>query len=186
MDYLLRKAKLADRAAIEELIVESARGLSRAEYSGRQIEAAIASVFGVDTNLILDETYFVADSSGTLLGCGGWSKRKTLFGGDQFADRDSRELDPQSEAAKIRAFFVHPEHARKGIGRAILMACESEARAHGFRSVELMSTLPGIKLYQACGYQGDDFVELELVDGVKLELLPMRKDFFAQPEVSQV
>jgi GNAT superfamily N-acetyltransferase len=175
MDYVLRKANLDDRAAIEELIAESARGLSRQQYSGRQIEAAIASVFGVDTNLILDETYFVADSSGLLIGCGGWSKRKTLFGGDQFASRDSRELDPKSEAARIRAFFVHPQHARKGIGRAILVACEDEARAYGFSSVELMATLPGIPLYKACGYEGDESVEIELHDGVKLQLLPMKK-----------
>jgi GNAT superfamily N-acetyltransferase len=176
MDYILRKANLEDRAAIEALIVKSARGLSREEYSGRQIEAAIASVFGVDTNLILDGTYFVADKGGTLIGCGGWSKRKTLFGGDQFASRDARELDPKSEAAKIRAFFVHPEHARKGIGRTILLACENEARAYGFRTVELMATLPGIPLYKVCGYAGEETVELELGDGVKLKLLPMRKD----------
>lgn len=175
MDYVLRKAYLADRAAIEELIVESARGLSRKDYSESQIEAAIASVFGVDTNLIIDQTYFVAESSGMLIGCGGWSKRKTLFGGDQFANRDPGELDPKSEAAKIRAFFVHPAHARKGIGRAILLACENEARAYGFRSVELMSTLPGIPLYKACGYQGDQSFEIELCDGVRLELLRMRK-----------
>lgn len=176
MDYVLRKANLDDREAIEELIAESARGLSRQEYSERQIEAAIASVFGVDTNLILDETYFVADSSGVLLGCGGWSRRKTLFGGDQYASRDSGELDPKSEAAKIRAFFVHPAHARKGVGRAILLACEGEARAFGFVSVELMATLPGIPFYKTCGYRGDEVVEIELLDGVRLELVPMRKD----------
>src|SRR5947207_1928586 len=101
MDYVVRKAQLDDRGAIEELIVESARGLSRQDYSAAQIEAAIASVFGVDTNLILDETYFVAESAGLLIGCGGWSKRKTLFGGDQYSSRDASELDPQSEAAKI-------------------------------------------------------------------------------------
>lgn len=184
MDYVLRKASLADRAAIEELIVESARGLSRPEYSGYQIEAAIASVFGVDTSLILDETYFVADLSGTLVGCGGWSKRRTLFGGDQFASRDARELDPKSEAAKIRAFFVHPAHARKGIGRAILLACENEARAAGFRAVELMATLPGIPLYKACGYEGNQRVDLELRDGVSLELLPMRKSLSVYREAS--
>ena len=175
MDYILRKAKLDDRAAIEELIVESARGLSQQDYSASQIEAAIASVFGVDTNLIDDQTYFVAESSGVLIGCGGWSKRKTLFGGDRFANRDSRELDPKSEAAKIRAFFVHPEYARKGIGRAILQACESEAGAFGFCSVELMATLPGIPFYKACGYEGDENVELELRGGVRLGLVPMRK-----------
>ena len=177
MHYVLRKANLDDRSAIEQLIVESARGLSRQDYSNSQIEAAIASVFGVDTNLIIDQTYFVAESSGMLIGCGGWSKRKTLFGGDQFASRDPGDLDPKSEAAKIRAFFVHPEFARKGIGRAILVACEDEARAYGFRSVELMATMPGIPFYRACGYEGDKSVVIELRDGVSLELLPMRKHF---------
>lgn len=168
MDYLIRKAKLDDREAIEHLIVESARNLSLADYSEQQIEAAILTVFGVDTDLILDETYFVADRAGMLIGCGGWSKRKTLFGGDRFASRDSSELDPKTEAAKIRAFFVHPEFARKGIGRAILAACENEARACGFRSVELMSTLPGVRLYRACGYEGDERVEYELGNGVRI------------------
>jgi GNAT superfamily N-acetyltransferase len=175
MDYILRKANLADRPAIEELIANSARGLSRQDYSPHQIEAAITSVFGVDTNLIIDESYFVADSAGILIGCGGWSKRKTLFGGDQWADRDAGDLDPKSEAAKIRAFFVHPLHARKGIGRAILHACENEARRHGFLSVELMATLPGIPLYRSCGYEGDHGIEIKLVDGIRLPLLPMRK-----------
>src|SRR6267142_351782 len=175
MDYTIRKANLDDCEAIERLIMESALNLSREDYSEQQIEAAILTVFGVDTDLILDGTYFVAESPGMLIGCGGWSKRKTLFGGDQFANRDPGELDPKSEAAKIRAFFVHPAHARKGIGRAILLACENEARAYGFRSVELMSTLPGIPLYKACGYQGDQSLEIELRDGVRLELLRMRK-----------
>ncbi len=176
MDYVIRKARLDDRAAITQLIVESARNLSREDYSEQQIEGAIQKVFGVDTDLILDGTYFVADSNGTLIGGGGWSRRKTLFGGDQFAVRDSGALDPQTEAAKIRAFFVHPAHARKGIGRAILAACEREAAAHGFRSLELMSTLPGLKLYRACGYTGDEQTELEVGDGVRIELVCMRKD----------
>lgn len=175
MDYLIRKANLNDRAAIEHLIVESARCLSREAYSDQQIEAAISTVFGVDTNLILDGTYYVADSSGTLLGCGGWSKRRTLFGGDQYAVRDASELDPKLEAAKIRAFFVHPEHARKGIGRALLARCEHEARANGFRSAELMATLPGLKLYRVCGYQAGERVEYEIKDGVKIDFIPMRK-----------
>lgn len=176
MEYVIRKANLDDRAAIEQLIVESARALSLEDYSGQQIEAAIATVFGVDTDLILDETYFVAESAGVLIGCGGWSKRKTLFGGDRFASRDSSELDPQVEAAKIRAFFVHPQWARKGVGRAILSACESAARVYGFRSLELMSTLPGLKLYRACGYEGDEPVEYVIGEGVSIEFVPMRKD----------
>ncbi|MDX6406347.1 MAG: hypothetical protein QOH70_3802 [Blastocatellia bacterium] len=175
MDYTLRKATLSDRAAIAQLIKESARGLSRADYSDAQIEGAIATVFGVDTNLILDGTYFVADSSGTSIGCGGWSRRKTLFGGDQYTTRDASELDPATEPAKIRAFFIHPQHARKGIARAILDACERAARSFGFQSLELMSTLPGIKLYRACGYEGEDRVELEVGEGVTIGLVPMRK-----------
>lgn len=175
MEYILRKATLDDRAAIEQLIIESARGLSRSDYSAEQIEGAIATVFGVDTNLIVDGTYFVAESSGELIGCGGWSKRKTLFGGDQYTSRDAAELDPETEPAKIRAFFIHPEHARKGIARAILDACEREARAGGFQSLELMSTLPGIKLYRACGYEGQDPAQLEVGEGLTIDLLPMRK-----------
>lgn len=175
MDYEVRKATLSDRAAITRLIAESARYLSRDKYSDQQIEAAIASVFGVDTELIRDETYFVADKDGTLIGCGGWSRRKTLFGGDQFSDRDAGYLDPETEPAKIRAFFVHPEHARQGVARAILTVCEREAARHGFRALELMATLPGVKFYEACGYSNDGCFDLELSDSVKLELVPMRK-----------
>jgi GNAT superfamily N-acetyltransferase len=176
MDYIIRKAVLDDRQAIERLIEESARALSLEDYSGQQIEAAISTVFGVDTDLILDGTYFVAESAGVLIGCGGWSKRRTLFGGDRFASRDASELDPKVEAAKIRAFFVHPQCARKGVARAILAACESAASAYGFRSLELMATLPGLKLYRACGYEGDERVEYEIGDGVHIEFVPMRKD----------
>jgi GNAT superfamily N-acetyltransferase len=175
MDYVLRKATLSDRATITELIKDSARGLSRVDYSDAQIEGAIATVFGVDTNLIIDGTYFVAESAGKLIGCGGWSKRRTLFGGDQYSARDAGALDPETEPAKIRAFFIHPDHARQGIARAILETCETEARACGFQAFELMSTLPGIRLYRACGYDGDERVELEVGDGLTIGLVPMRK-----------
>jgi len=180
IDYIIRRALLDDRPAIQQLIVESARGLSRDDYSDQQIEATIATVFGIDTELISDGTYFVADSDGELIGCGGWSKRKTLFGGDQYARRDAEELDVKSEPAKIRAFFVHPDHARKGIARAILMACESEALASGFQSLELMSTLPGIKLYRACGYHGEARVELDVGNGMTIGLVPMRKELYKE------
>src|SRR5258707_9991688 len=180
MDYILRKASVADRPSIEQLIVASARGLSRADYSEEQIEGAIKTVFGVDTNLIIDGTYFVADNGGELIGCGGWSKRRTLFGGDQYATRDAAELDPKTEAAKIRAFFIRPEHARKGIARAILSACEAEAKAAGFQSLELMSTLPGTKLYRARGYEGSDQFELKVGEGLTLGLVPMKKDLSAE------
>jgi len=175
MDYIIRKATLSDRAAITRLIKDSARSLSREDYTDAQIEGAIATVFGVDTNLILDATYFVVENDGELIGCGGWSRRKTLFGGDQYATRDASYLDPRIEPAKIRAFFIHPQHARKGIARAILAACESEAKEAGFRSLELMSTLPGIKLYRACGYEGNRGVELSVGEGITIGLVPMSK-----------
>jgi len=165
-----------DREAIRELIAESARQLSREHYTDAQIEAAIATVFGVDSELIEDRTYFVAESSGVLIGCGGWSRRKTLFGGDQYSARDAGYLDPQSEPAKIRAFFIHPAHARKGIARAILSRCETEAKTYGFRALELMATLPGIAFYQSCGFTKVGSHNLELAAGIRLELVPMRKE----------
>ena len=173
---IIRKAKLEERDAIKHLIAESARQLSREHYSDTQIEAAITTVFGVDTDLIEDGTYFVVESDGQLAGCGGWSKRKTLFGGDQFSSRDAGYLDPDSEPAKIRAFFIHPDHARKGIARAILSRCEDEARAQGFRALELMATLPGIEFYTSCGFVKTGNYDLNLTDAIKLELVPMRKE----------
>jgi GNAT superfamily N-acetyltransferase len=176
MDYSIRKATFEDRNRIERLIAESARGLSRNHYNDAQIEAAIVTVFGVDTDLIEDGTYFVAETAGELSGCGGWSRRKTLFGGDQFTDRDASYLDPQTEPAKIRAFFVHPDHARKGIAKAILDRCEREAAAYGFRAMELMATLPGVKFYEAAGYVAQGDYDLKLLEDIKLELVPMRKE----------
>lgn len=175
MDYEVRKATLDDREAITRLIAESARELSRQHYADAQIEAAIASVFGVDSDLIEDGTYFVAEQDETLIGCGGWSRRKTLFGGDQFSNRDAGMLDPATESAKIRAFFVHPQHARKGVARAILSVCEKEAKDHGFHTLELMATLPGVEFYEANGYRIVGNFDLDLADGVKLPLVPMRK-----------
>jgi GNAT superfamily N-acetyltransferase len=176
MEYRLRRATLADRAALEQLIAESARGLSRGAYSEAQVEAAIASVFGVDTDLIHDGTYYVAEAGDEPIGCGGWSKRRTLFGGDRFAARDSGYLDPSTEPAKIRAFFVHPGWARRGVAAAILETCERAAQAQGFRSLELMATLPGVPFYAARGYVAGGQVEYEIAEGVKIEFVPMRKE----------
>ena len=176
MDVNLRKARLEDRDRISQLIELSARGLSRQEYTNEQIEEAIREVFGVDSELIKDGTYFVAEVGSALVGCGGWSKRRTLFGGDQFADRESAELDPESEAAKIRAFFVHPDWARRGIGRSILERCERAARMSGFRSLELMATLPGLKFYRSLGYAGSERITYESGRGTTIEFVPMRKE----------
>lgn len=164
MEFTLRKATFEDVPEIEKLIAESVRGLSSGDYSPRQIELSIESVFGVDTELTLDKTYFVAEAdNGQIVGCGGWSKRKTLYGSSRYAhSRDSNELDPQTDAAKIRAFFIHPDWARQGIGTAILDACENEAKAVGFRNAEMMATLPGVKLYEVRGYKGSERVEVPI------------------------
>lgn len=172
---IIRRATIDERDAIKHLIEESARHLSRAHYNDAQIDAAIANVFGVDTTLIEDGTYFVVESEGVLVGCGGWSRRKTLFGGDQYSSRDTGYLDPASDFAKIRAFFIHPAHARKGIARALLGHCEKEVRAHGFRGIELLSTLPGIEFYKSCGFVEQGNFHLDLPGNVKLEFVPMRK-----------
>ena len=140
-----------------------------------EYRAAIAHVFGVDTTLIADGTYFVAEVAGKLQGCGGWSKRRTLFGGDQYAARDAAFSNPAIDAAKIRAFFVHPQAARAGLGRALLARCETEARAAGFKAAELMSTLPGVSFYRACGYLPGTPVSFTVGEGLGIEFVPMRK-----------
>ncbi len=173
--FSLRKATLEDRPALEQLIADSARGLSP-DYTAAQVEAALGSAFGVDSELIRDGTYFVAEADGRIVGCGGWSKRTTLFGGDAQPGRRSELLDPAGDSARIRAFFVHPDWARRGIGRAILEKCESEARAHGFKSAELLATLPGERLYRALGYHGAARIEHRLSAGVTIEFVPMKKD----------
>ena len=175
MEYKIRVANASDVEAIAALIRSSARGLSRHDYSDGQIEAAVSYVYGVDSELIGDETYFVADSNGELVGCGGWSRRKTLFGGDQAGSRQFGELDPHRDAAKIRAFFVHPDWARRGVGRAILEKCESEAQKAGFHALELMSTLPGLGFYLAMGYEAVEEIFYP-AGGEVLKFVAMRKN----------
>lgn len=174
-DYIIRKATLADRSNIQALIEVSARGLSQNDYSAEQIEAAIECIFGVDSDLIRDGTYLVAEASGVLVGCGGWSKNRNLFGGDHYQNREAGLLDPGKEPAKIRAFFVHPDWARKGVGKTILLLCEGQAKDSGFRSTELMSTLPGIRFYESCGYKTGESVVKELGNGIKLPFVRMIK-----------
>jgi len=171
----VRAVRLEEVDEIQNLITLSARGLSRGYYSDRQIEAAIAHVFGVDTTLIADGTYFVAEVARLIQGCGGWSKRRTLFGGDQYQTRDSAFSNPAIDSAKIRAFFVHPRAARSGIARALLARCEAEAKAAGYKSAELMSTLPGVSFYGACGYISGQPTTFVVGDGVELEFVPMEK-----------
>jgi len=171
----LRKATLADIPALEELIARSARGLSRQEYRPEQIEGALQGAFGVDSQLLADETYFVVEDLGQIVACGGWSFRSTLFGGDARAGRDSSILDPRLERAKIRAFFVDPAHARRGLGSQLLDHCEDQARAHGYGGVELMATLPGAKLYAARGYVAAPLVHFDVGSGESIQFIPMHK-----------
>jgi len=175
MAITLREATLADVPQIEALISRSARGLGREHYRPSQIEGALRGAFGVDTQLLVDRTYFVAEEDGRFVGCGGWSFRSTLFGSDARSDRDSSILDPRNQAAKIRAFFVDPANARRGIGSLLLEHCEEEARAHGFAHAELMATLPGVNLYAARGYVGAAMVHFDVGLGETIEFIPMRK-----------
>lgn len=170
----LRPATLGDVSALEMLIVESARELGAGHYAPEETEAAIAHMFGVDTELVGDGTYFVAEVGGRIAGCGGWSRRATLFGGDRYAGRAAGVLDPVRDAAKIRAFFVHPEFARQGVGEAILAACEAAATGAGFVRAELMATLPGLPFYRARGFVAGDPVSLDL-GGVAVAFVPMSK-----------
>ena len=173
--FTLREATLFDRPALTALIATSARALSRADYSEAQIEGALRGAFGVDTQLIHDGSYFLIEANGRLAACGGWSRRRTLFGGDARADRDSGELDPQVDAARIRAFFIHPDFARRGLGTMLLEHCERQAAARGFRRFEMMATLPGVRLYAARGYVPGAPVEWPLGEGLSIAFLPMSK-----------
>lgn len=170
-----RLATLEDAPAITRLIAISARGLCPAAYTPAQIEAALGGVFGCDSELIRDGTYFVIDDENGLIACGGWGKRQTRFGGDAHVDRRSELLDPAKDAARIRAFFVHPDHAGKGFASALLDLCELEALNAGFQSVELTATLTGVPFYRKRGYiEGEPF-DYPVSGGQVIGFLPMRR-----------
>jgi GNAT superfamily N-acetyltransferase len=173
----LRAAVPEDIAALSALIRDSVLGLSGADYTSGQLASALTHLFGVDTRLIEDGTYSVVESAGRPVACGGWSRRRTLFGGNQYADRSDDRLDPKTEAARIRAFFVHPDWARRGVGRLLLAQCERAARAEGFRRLELMATLTGVPFYEREGYSVVERRELELPDGERFPLARMTRDF---------
>jgi GNAT superfamily N-acetyltransferase len=174
--YRITTATLAQQAALEALIARSIRTLGAPDYTAAQIEAALAGAFGVDTALIRDGTYFmVLDAGEHIVGCGGWSRRRTLFGSDARAERDDSWLDPASDAAKIRAFFIDPPHARRGLGRSLLERCEQQAMGAGFTRCELMATLPGVRLYARCGYLAGAPIEHPLPGGLTITFVPMHK-----------
>jgi GNAT superfamily N-acetyltransferase len=179
MSIHIRLAVFADIPVLQDLIHASVLGLQSADYSPEQLKYALERVFGVDTQLIEDQTYFAAEFEGEgsslIVGCGGWSKRKTLFGSDHCTGREDRLLDPECEAAKIRAFFVHPDWARRGIGTGILEVCEEAAEAAGFRRFEMGATLTGVPLYRARGYVERERFEVPLAEGVSLPIVHMEK-----------
>lgn len=169
----IRAATLEDVSALNALIHESAAVLSTSFYSRAQIASLNRYVFGVDTQLVHDGTYFVCERDAQIAACGGWSARRTLFGGDQHKGASDPLLQAATDAARIRAFFVKPEFARQGLGRQLLMSCEQAARAAGFRRTELMATLPGVPLYRAMGYEPLEAVSQRLPDEVVVEFVRM-------------
>jgi GNAT superfamily N-acetyltransferase len=171
----LRLATLDDVPALRTLIAESARGLSTGFYSLAQIEAAVTHVFGVDTQLIADGTYYVIDTQGSPVAVGGWSGRRTLYGGDQMKGDADPRLDPATEPARIRAFFVHPKWARRGLGRRLYLACTWAAWEAGFREFELLATRPGEPLYAALGFAVVEPVTVDAPGDVEIPCVRMRR-----------
>lgn len=174
--FTIRHCKLSDVRLLELLISESARSLQLGDYTAHQIEGALGTVFGVDTQLIRDQTYFVVEADNRIVGCGGWSKRKALFGGDGGKSGEDPLLDPAKDAARLRAFFVHPDFARRGIGSALVSESEKAVIESGFRKIEIAATLTGEKLYENFGYRTTKRYEVPLGNGLKLPVVRMTKD----------
>ena len=171
----LRLARADDIANMEALIARSGIVLSAGFYTEAQAAAVTRHVFGVDTQLVADQTYFVIERDGVLVACGGWSKRATLFGSDRAKTGPDPLLDPATQPARIRAFFVEPSMARQGLGRMLIEHCQAQARAAGFHALELAATMPGVPLYAACGFDVTERFEIDLPGNVKVPLARMRK-----------
>jgi len=191
----LRLAVPEDVSVLRKLIAASVRRLQAQDYTPAQMEGALETVFGVDSQLILDGTYIVAEapsagepdmplddtkSNWMIVGCGGWIKRKTLYGSDHWTSREDALLDPQNDAAKIRAFFIHPDWARQGVGSRILQACEEAAHAAGFRRYEMGATLTGAKLFRARGYVPVKPISIPLKNGETLPVIHMEKTAYRE------
>lgn len=178
--FEVRLANQEDVPALRALIEASVRVLQANDYTPAQIEGALGTVLGLDTQLVSDQTYFVAeaaDSNGSknIVACGGWSRRKTLFGSDHATVREPDFLDPAKDAAKIRAIFVHPDWSRRGLGTLILETCENAAKAAGFTRFEMGSTLTGVPLYKLRGYQVIESIAVPLRNGEALPVIRMAK-----------
>lgn len=180
MKIQLRKSNPDDIPQLNKMIPDSVRKLSEEFYTKKQIEGAILDIFGIDTQLITDQTYYTASAGNRPVGCGGWSKRRTLFGGDKIKDEQDNLLDPATEPARIRAFFIHPEWARKGIGNRIMKQCESDALRAGFSEMKLVATLPGEQLYKHFGFKEIRRYELDLSNGEHLPVVDMTKRITAE------
>ena len=191
----LRLAVPEDIPVLRQVIEASVRRLQTQDYTPAQIEGALKTVFGVDSQLIADGTYIVAEAetapagqsgqksaarASIIVGCGGWSKRKTLYGSDHWTGREDELLDPLHDAAKIRAFFIHPDWARRGIGSLILQACEDAARSAGFTRFEMGATLTGAKLFSVKGYRPVKPISIPLPNGESLPVIHMEKRAEAQ------
>lgn len=173
---VIRLATFNDVPFLQQLIACSVRGLSGGYYTPNQVESAIKYVFGVDTQLLGDGTYYVVELNGTIVACGGWSRRNTLYGGDQHKDITDPLLDPITDAARIRAFFVDPQYARKGLGRMMINLCEMAAYNYGFKRTELGATLPGVPLYEASGYKMIEQLNILLPNGEIFDVVKMGKE----------
>lgn len=175
----IRLAGDADVLALHRLIADSVRGLMTHDYSAAQLDQALGTLLGLDTQLIADGTYFVAEAlvegKSVAVACGGWSKRETLFGSDHRSGRDARLLDPSREAARIRAFFVHPDWTRRGIGQQLLKTCEQAAMDAGFQQFEMGATLSGVPLYLAYGYKELERIEVPMANGLTFGVVRMGK-----------
>ena len=171
----IRIATLADLPEIESVMRASMGDLGSRFYDPTQTASAVRFIAVADPQIVTDGTYFVVEDEGVIVACGGWSRRKKLFTGTAGQATVEGFLDPETEPARIRAMFVDPAHARRGIGKMILARAEQEAADAGFAHCELMATLPGVPLYAACGYEALETVEIELPDGVRLECLRMSR-----------
>ena len=174
-ELIIRGATDEDVVVLGALIAASVQVLQANDYTAEQRDGALGTVFGVDTQLIRDGTYYVVEHAGEIVGCGGWSRRRTLFGSDQKAGREDAVLDPKKDAARIRAFFVKPGWERRGIGTLIMRTCEAAAAAEGFRRLELGSTLTGVGLYRAHGFVAEEEIQVPLGNGLMLPVVKMSK-----------
>ena len=179
IDWQPRLAREQDIPELEALIPLSVRGLQAAHYSPAQMEAALGPIFGVDRQLIRDGTYFVVEDESQIVGCGGWSKRRSLYGGDRDRVEADPELDPIRDAARVRAFFVHPSWARRGIGRSIMSACERAIIGAGFQTVDIVATLSGEPLYASFGYTVIERYEIAMSGGLRLPVVRMTRKIAA-------